>query len=217
MFTNPTTPNATDYLAFLYGTVGIPRENFPSASGTAMSGSSTTLTDSSAAWLVNQWAAYNLDDLTQGETSIVISNTSATLTFAAMPLAVAPGDAYLIAPQWLFTTLAVAQGIVNEVLSCLQAPLYVLAVYNLATDRLINYASDVAGQTFFMDQRTKFRLLDVSVGVSAAASDQGTAVGILNPEVMKNFTLANLQYMKTPWGREYLGIAQSVGTLWGLS
>jgi hypothetical protein len=42
-------------------------------------------------------------------------------------------------------------------------------------------------------------------------------VGLLNPEAMKTFTLANLQNLKTPWGREYLAIAQRAGTTWGLT
>jgi hypothetical protein len=40
---------------------------------------------------------------------------------------------------------------------------------------------------------------------------------MLNPEVMNNLTFADLQTLKTPWGRIYLGIAQDVGTLWGVT
>ena len=34
---------------------------------------------------------------------------------------------------------------------------------------------------------------------------------------MKDFTLANLQNLKTPYGRQYLAWAQAYGPLWGLS
>lgn len=216
MFTNPTTPNATDYLAFLYGTVGIPEENFPSTAGVATGGSLTTLSDTSQTWTVNQWGGYVLSDTTQRQSLSVLSNTSTQLTFAAVTLPVNAGDAYLVTPPVLLASLTIALATVNDMLTC-TGVMYVLAVYNLAADRLINYASDVPGQTYFKDLRKGFRLNDVSVGVPSAASDQGTAVGILNPEFMKTMTLADLQTLKTPYGREYMSIALSVGTLWGLS
>jgi hypothetical protein len=37
------------------------------------------------------------------------------------------------------------------------------------------------------------------------------------PDFVKTLTLANLQQLKTPWGRQYLAYAQSAGPLWGLS
>lgn len=218
MWTKPTTPNLTDYLSFLSNVVGIPGSNFPSVTGIATGGSQTTLTDSLAVWTINQWKGSIVNDSTQGVTASVLSNTSSILTFAALANPIAVGDTYLIAPQALLTTFNIAMATVNDTLACASADLYVLAVYNLATDRLINYAPDVGGQTFFQDQRTKFRVLDVSVGVPSAASDQGTAVGILNPEFMKTMTLQDLQTLKTPWGRAYMGIALDYGSnLWGLS
>ena len=56
-----------------------------------------------------------------------------------------------------------------------------------------------------------------SVGVVAASSDESTSTNLLNPEQMKYFTLRDLQMLKTPYGREYLGIAQSVGPIWGVT
>jgi hypothetical protein len=124
-------------------------------------------------------------------------------------------------------TLALAQEIVTEWLMVASCPplltppqpsLYVLAVYNLATDRLFNYAQDVNGQTFFEDARVKWRLLETSVGVPSQSSDSGTAVGILNPEQMKLLTLQDLQTLKTPFGRQYMAIAQKFGReIWGLT
>lgn len=96
--------------------------------------------------------------------------------------------------------------------------LYTLAVYNLAADRLINYAPNQDTQTYFTDLRCKFRLNEVSVGVPSATADQGTSAGILNPEFMKTMTLLDLQTLKTPYGREYMSIALSYGpNVWGLS
>lgn len=123
-----------------------------------------------------------------------------------------PSDAPIIA-----TSLQIATDIVSKAILFASADMYVLAVYNLAADRLINYAPDVTGQTYFRDLRVKLKLLSLSVGVPSAASDQGTSVGLLNPESLKGLTLANLQNLKTPCGRQYLEIAQAFGSIWGVS
>lgn len=216
MFTSP--PNLTDYLTFLTNVVGIPSANFPSVVGAATGGSVTTLNDTAQTWAVNQWVGYVLSDTTQGVNASVLSSTVTQLTFAALTLPVNAGDAYLVAPSVLLGSLTIALNTVNEMLNCASSTMYTLAVYSLATDRLINYAPDVQGQTFFQDLRKQFRLLDVSVGVPSAASDQGTAVGILNPEFMKTMTLGDLQTLKTVYGRRYMELALNYGpSLWGLS
>lgn len=151
-WTDPTTPNQTDYTSFLYGVVGIPTANLP----------------------------------------------------ASDPM--------------IATTLKIALEIVNAILNMGSATLYTLAVYNLGADRLINFANDIDGQSYFKDLRKELRILDVRVGVPSAANDAGTAVSILNPEQLKTLTLADLQTLKTPYGRQYMGIAQDFGpTIWGLS
>jgi hypothetical protein len=209
-------PNVTDYLPFLYTVVGIPPANLPSGIGTATSGTTTTLTDTTQAWTANQWAGSVLSDTTQGVNAQVVSNTTDALTFAALSLPVNSGDAYVVAPPIVSASLAIALEIVNEMLTC-SPTMYTLAVYNLAADRLINFAPDVPNQTYFLDLRKGLRINEISVGVPSAASDQGTATGILNPEFMKTMTLADLQTLRTPFGRTYMGIALSIGTLWGLS
>lgn len=114
------------------------------------------------------------------------------------------------------TSLQIAVDTVNEQL-LITGVMYVLAVYNLAADRLLNYAIDIPNQTYFKQLRKTLRLNDPTFGVPAAGSDAGTAVSIFNPEVMKNLTLMDLQTLRTPYGREYMGIAQSVGSIWGLN
>jgi hypothetical protein len=222
MFTTPGTPNLTDYLSFLAG-IGIPPAKtpqvFPTDSGAATSGDTGTLQDFTQVWTAQQWLGYSLVDVTQGEIASIGANDFNSLTFAA-PVSnpVQLGDQYLIVPDIAPTSLAIAQEIVNPDLGRASATIYTLAVYNLAADRLINYAQDVPGQTFFTDLRKLFRVTDVSVGVPSQASDQGTAVGILNPEQMRLFTLGDLHMLKTPVGRRYLEIAQSIGrTVYGLS
>lgn len=111
----------------------------------------------------------------------------------------------------------VAVSIVDPRTACLPGNLYVLAIYNLGTDNVINYAIDQPNQTYFQDLRTSFNINLFVPGVVSSSSDSGTATSRNNPEFMKMFTLANLQNLKTPYGRAYLAIAQSQGTLWGAS
>jgi hypothetical protein len=219
MFTNPRRPNISDYLAFVYG-VGIPPANFPSATGTATGGDLDTLTDSTAAWSTDQWKGYVVQDILQQQCPVsILSSTADTLTFAApMSAPVAAGDKYLIGSQWLFTSFSVSLDTVNTVLEIGSSQLYLLAVYNLGVDRLLNYAQDVPDQTYFRDKRKDYGLFVVKVGVPSAAADNGTSTGILNPEFMKTMTLGDLQTLKTEFGRRYMEIAQNFGpNVWGIS
>lgn len=219
-------PNVNAYRAFLLS-VGIPPSDapgvFPSAAGTVSAGTAWSLTDISADWTPNQWANCVIFDVTQCWSGSVISNTATEIDFVITPagnpagLTAAPGDSYLVVPAIVPASLDIALETVNATL--LVAPqLYTFAVYNLAADRLLNYATDLPGQTFFRDIRTKYKLLDPTVGVIQAASDQGTSGAYLNLEAMKNFTLGDLQSLKTPFGRAYLDIAMSYGpNLYGVS
>ncbi len=104
---------------------------------------------------------------------------------------------------------------------------YLLAVYNLGGDILVNIAQDpsdapvVPGTNppmkFFAYTRKSLNLNSFVTGVITSTSDQGSSESMDVPEQVKTFTLADLQNLKTPWGRAYIGIAQSVGSDWGLS
>lgn len=111
---------------------------------------------------------------------------------------------------------------VNPVLACVPSvpgywTIYALAVYNLGTDNLINFASDQPGRTYFKDKRETYGIRAQTPGVISSTSDQATSESLLNPEFMKNLTLGDLQNLKTPYGRFYLNIAQQYGTIWGIS
>jgi hypothetical protein len=96
--------------------------------------------------------------------------------------------------------------------------IYALAVYNLAGSNLINFAQDQNGKCFFTDMRKELNINGFASGVVSAASDEATSVSLVVQEAAKNFTLANLQQLKTPYGRQYLAYAQSYGpTTWGLT
>lgn len=111
--------------------------------------------------------------------------------------------------------------------------MYTRAVYNLAADTLINWAQDddpPAPPTYpnplnpdgdpigyWAYLRSQYGVLNFVAGVVQSTSDEGTSVSYQVPEQFKNLTIANLQNLKTPYGRAYLGIAGSWGPLWGLS
>ena len=228
------------YRTFLIA-AGIPPSSaqaaFPSAAGLVSAGTTVSLTDLAAKWTPNQWIGCVVFDVTQSWGGIVVSNTetqvdfnsvdtiasngtfvdSPTGTGSTQGLAPATGDQYIIVQPVVSGSLGVALEVVNCDLEV--APKhYDLAVYNLAADRLLNYAPDIEGQTFFADTRTAYKLLAPVVGVVQAASDQGTSGAYLNLEAMKNFTLGDLQTLRTPFGRRYMDIAMSFGpNLYGIS
>lgn len=112
---------------------------------------------------------------------------------------------------------------VNLALTC--APgIYNAAVYNLAADFLINWAPDVpqpnvpADKGYFFQLRKRWKLDNWAAGVVASTTDASTSTALEVIEAAKNFTISDLQNLRTPYGRTYLGIAQKYGpTIWGLS
>lgn len=104
---------------------------------------------------------------------------------------------------------------------------YLVAVYNLGGATLLNIAQDipdatpVAGskppQAFFAYTRTRLNLNSFVTGIISSTSDEGTSESLVVPDQLKTLTIADLQLAKTPWGQTYLGIAQSVGSDWGIT
>ncbi len=113
--------------------------------------------------------------------------------------------------------LNVALEIVNLQMALVSPTIYTLAVYNLGASNVLNYAQDQSGQTYFADLRKQFNTYGFTAGVISSTADESTSESLLTPEFMKGLTLANLQQLKDPWGRQYLAFAQSSGTLWGIS
>jgi hypothetical protein len=137
---------------------------------------------------------------------------------------------------------AVAKAIVNPALMAICVPpvpdatpptlgttIYALAVYNLGGSNLINYAQDEPdaaiipgsgepGLPFFAFTRQKWNVNGFVSGVIQSAADESTSESMVVQEAAKNFTLANLQQLKDPYGRQYLAFAQSYGqSTWGLT
>ena len=95
-------------------------------------------------------------------------------------------------------------------------------VYNLGADNLVNYAPDsnlgTPPDKFFSTYRAANNITNFLAGVVNSAGDQGTSGSLTIGDGLKNMTIANLQNLKTPWGRTYLAYAQRSGiNPWGLS
>jgi hypothetical protein len=106
---------------------------------------------------------------------------------------------------------------VSRTIQAASPTLYLVAVYNLAGDTLINLAPDAPPSTYFADIRKEWGVNDFVAGVVTGAGDESTSDTLVVPEAFKTLSLANLQNLKTQYGREYLSIAQRVGTAWGIS
>jgi len=86
--------------------------------------------------------------------------------------------------------------------------IYAFAVYNLATDILVEIAWDDPNgtSTYWTDLRNKLGLNSMNFGIITSATDQ-----------IKGMTLMDLQLAKTPWGRRYLMFAGQWGAIWGIT
>ena len=120
--------------------------------------------------------------------------------------------------MWITATLGIAIAQVNLALTRLVRPMYCLAVYNLGADRLINFALDLPQRSYFADLRKSLGVTVFAAGLVSSSSDAGTSQSLQVIEAAQKMTLTDLQLAKTPYGRAYMGIAQSYGpTIWGLT
>ena len=126
-----------------------------------------------------------------------------------------PGTALPSTSPWPEYAFAQAMTIVQA------APVgvvYSLAVYNLATHLLMLITPDQPGSNYFANARQDMKLLQPSTGLIVSTSDNGTSATNIAPEWAKGLTVSQLGYYRTPWGRDYLGYAQSYGgTIVGLT
>lgn len=94
---------------------------------------------------------------------------------------------------------------------------YVIACYMCAGHILLRITPDQAGQTYFATARQSFGLLQFIPGAISTASDQGTSDSLVVPDQFKNLTVGDLNFLATPYGREYLSYAQDFGQISGLA
>lgn len=117
----------------------------------------------------------------------------------------------------IVTSLSIALEFVNQQINIISTDLYTLALNNLAADLLIRWASDQPGQNYFANARTAFGLNTFMTGAVSGSKDESTSVSLKMPKFYENLSVFDLQCMQTPYGRQYLAIAQQFGTLWGLT
>ena len=98
---------------------------------------------------------------------------------------------------------------------------YTLAVYNCAGAILVRTTPDQAMRSTepgsFTWLRNKYGLDKPSFGVVSSTSDEGTSVSLAVPDALKQLTLGDLQFLQTPWGREFLSYNQDFGGVFGIS
>lgn len=128
-----------------------------------------------------------------------------------------PTTALPVGSPWITEAFAIANEIVLRQIRGISPLLYQQAVYNLAASILIQYYPDQPGYTFFADYRKAHGIGSFTPGVITSSSDSTTSQSWLNPDFMKNLTLADLDNLKNPYGLAYLKIAQSYGSIWGLT
>jgi hypothetical protein len=112
--------------------------------------------------------------------------------------------------------------IVNMYILFASPIVYTQCVYNLGADYLVQMAQDNPNlppplNTYWADLRDSLGINSFLPGLVNTAEDQGTSAGLQLLASMENLTIADLQQLKTPWGRVYLGLAQSVGSMWGIT
>lgn len=225
MLSNPTQVNLPDFVTFLATVAGIPPPKSPAVIplkvGVASGGDNESLIDSSQNWAIDLWLGSTVVDITQNLFDTVSGNDAVTLFLnqALVDTTINAGDQYYVGVDVVPSSLATAKLIVIRGLARIAPEMYVQAVYFLATDILINFGQDAPGQTFFTDLRDKkYHISEPILGVISSTSGESSSSSYLNPEQLKMLTLANLQNLKTPFGRQYLGIVQSYGRyIWGVS
>jgi hypothetical protein len=105
---------------------------------------------------------------------------------------------------------------------------YAYAVYNLATHFQVSYTPNYGGDptaippvppsTYFSDLRIQLNLAGFVPGMIESSYDQNTGQSFVVPDFAKSLTMSDLNNLQTPWGRQYMGLAQAYGpTIWGLT
>ena len=93
--------------------------------------------------------------------------------------------------------------------------IYTACVYNLAGDNIINFAPDPTSPPgdadYFTNLRTKMNIGAFVSGVIQSAGDESTNESMVVQKAAENFTLQDLQNLKTPWGRQALAYMQMIG------
>lgn len=214
MFTNPAVANLPDFFGFALAQ-GIPASDLPSG----------TLTTVAIDALGNLTAASTTGTISAGEYLIANGIPSGTYiatwngtsgTVLPIPLAAVSVNSAQAYSQWATWALNYALEVAltgpgNGPGMSGFAGISIMATYNLAMHQLLKTAQDLPNQTFFAQIRQTYKLTSLVPGPVMASADQATSETLVVPEFFKTLTLSELDLLKTPYGREYLGYAQMYG------
>jgi hypothetical protein len=133
-------------------------------------------------------------------------------TIAGIPTSALPANSPYI--PW---ALSYAEEKTLLVLYAIGQDYYCFAVYLLATSFLINWCPDQVGITYFQDLRKQWDINGFVGGIIQSTADASTSESMLMPKFLEGLTLDQLQLLKDPFGRQWLGMQQSLGAVWGIS
>lgn len=228
--TQPQKPNVADFTTFLTNVVGIGASYLPPTSpgityafNTAVNFVNMDLACVPAqmgSFSPYQQAVFNLGahliiefakDVEYPIASASWLNGIATVVTTA-PHAIRPGDSLLVSGISPFTYDG---SVTAAVISTPTAVGYGL-VPNPGPAVIMSGA--IVAEQYFANARKHFNMDAFVPGVIASSGDLSTSASIDNPEFLKGLTLFDLQFLKTPWGRTYLSLAQAYGpNIWGLT
>lgn len=211
MFTDPTTPNLADFYSVAIGQ-GVPTADLPS--GTLSTVTIDTSGSISALATSGTVQAGMILSTPLGTYLATWNTTSGTVSpVPTEPVSEASITVYSPYVGWALNyaiQVALPGPQIGAGLSGF-AGQYILAVYNLALHQLLKIAQDQPNQSFFTQARAQYKIGTLIPGVVMASGDQATSETLVVPEFFKNLTLSELDLVKTPYGRDYLGYAQMYG------
>ncbi|HQT24978.1 MAG TPA: hypothetical protein PLK99_00065 [Burkholderiales bacterium] len=221
MFTTPSTVNLPDFCAYALAQ-GVPAADIPSGGLTlVMVDTQGNLSAVSTSGTVLAGQLLYGPGIPDG--TYIATWTGATGTVQPAPTATVSVSSAKTSSQWAAWALNMAlmvalpgpgngPGLVG------MAGMHVLATYNLGLHQLLKIGQDQPGQTFFSTIRQTYRLGSLVPGPVMASGDQATSETLVVPDFFKTLTLSDLDLLKTPYGRDYLGYAQMYGpTIVGVS
>jgi hypothetical protein len=225
-FVQPTTPNVADYTTWLLGQGFLP-QYLPAGS------SWIEYALNQALIIVNQYGQCIVGGSPNVAYTLAVYNCATHIQVKITPdltVAVTGSISGTTMNVTGVTSGNIVVGMAITNLTAASLPLTVLAfgtgngglgTYTVSESLTISSTAINLSGTFFQTMRGPppggFNMLGFVPGVVQASADQGTSSTLLVPEFFKNLTIGDLNFLLTPWGREYLAYAQDFGDLWGMS
>jgi len=134
-----------------------------------------------------------------------------------IPVTALPSNAQVIQDAYGFAVASVLPELQAMPNMGSGTPLYDLCVYNCGASYIINWAPDQPRMDYFKKMREGLGINTFVGGVVSSTSDETDSTTLATPDWVKGASIADLQYLKDPYGRFYLGMMQRMGSLWGMS